>query len=297
MTLAAASAAPAASRVRQASAGRASRLLAKAGVVTLTVLLVLFAVFPLYWMIVTALSRLGSSRGAGQPLWPTTVTFDNFIYVFTQVPLGLWLFNSAFVAVTVATGATFVGAMAGYSLSRFRFRWTGLFMLLIIATQLMPPTSIIIPLYRIALATGLLNTYTGLIIAHLTDVLPISIFLLRGFFLSIPREIEEAALVDGSSQLGVLLRITMRLAAPGLATVFIYAFVVSWNDLLFARTLASSSRVWTAPVGLASFSGEYYTLFEPLMAAALVFALPVTIVFLILQRHFVHGLTAGGVKG
>jgi len=282
---------------RPALTGRAARLAGKVGLISLTILMVLFAIFPLYWMIVTALSRLGSSRGAGQPLWPTTLTLDNFIYVFTQVPLGTWLFNSAFVAATVATAATFVGAMAGYSLSRFRFRWTGLFMLVIIATQLMPPTSIIIPLYRMALATNLLNTYTGLIIAHLTDVLPISIFLLRGFFLTIPREIEEAALVDGSSQLGVLLRITMRLAAPGLATVFIYAFVVSWNDLLFARTLASSSRVWTAPVGLASFSGEYYTLFEPLMAAALIFALPVTIVFLALQRHFVHGLTAGGVKG
>jgi ABC-type glycerol-3-phosphate transport system permease component len=273
------------------------RTLVSVGFFALTMLLVLFAVFPLYWMVVTALSKLGSSRGATQTLWPSTVTFDNFVYVFTQVPLGLWLFNSAFVAVTVATGATCAGAMAGYSLSRFRFRWTGLFMLVVIATQLMPPTSIIIPLYRMALATDLLNTYTGLILAHLTDVLPISIFLLRGFFLSIPREIEEAALIDGSSQLGVLFRITMPLAAPGLATVFIYAFVVSWNDLLFARTLASSSRVWTAPVGLASFSGEYYTLFEPLMAAALVFALPVTIVFLLLQRHFVHGLTVGGVKG
>src|SRR5688500_20134490 len=98
-----------ASGTRQASSGGATRLLAKAGVVTSTILLVLFAVFPLYWMIVTALSKLGSSRGAGQPLWPTMVTFDNFIYVFTQVPLALWLFNSAFVAITVATAAPFVG--------------------------------------------------------------------------------------------------------------------------------------------------------------------------------------------
>ena len=146
-------------------------------------------------------------------------------------------------------------------------------------------------------ATGLLNTYTGLVIANLTHVLPIAIFLLRGFFLSIPSEIEQAALVDGCGQVGMLTRITMRMAAPGLATVFIYAFVVTWNDLLFARTLSSSGSMWTAPVGLASFQGEYYTLFEPLMAASLVFALPVTVVFLLLQRHFVHGLTVGGVKG
>ena len=297
MTMSEATSVPVLAAGRRASNRRASPLFGKVGIYALTILLVLFAVFPLYWMIVTALSKLGASRAASQPLWPSTLTFDNFIYVFTQVPLGLWLFNSGLVATTVAAGATLVGAMAGYSLSRFRFRWTGLFMLIIIATQLMPPTSIIIPLYRMALATGLLNSYTGLIIAHMTDVLPISIFLLRGFFLSIPREIEEAGLVDGSSQFGVLFRVTMPLAAPGLATVFIYAFIVSWNDLLFARTLASSSRVWTAPVGLASFSGEYYTLFEPLMAAALVFALPVTVVFLVLQRHFVHGLTVGGVKG
>jgi ABC-type glycerol-3-phosphate transport system permease component len=171
------------------------------------------------------------------------------------------------------------------------------FVLVILATQLMPPTAIIIPIYRLALATGLLNTYTGLVIANLTHVLPIAIFLLRGFFLSIPSEIEQAALVDGCGQVGMLTRITMRMAAPGLATVFIYAFVVTWNDLLFARTLSSSGSMWTAPVGLASFQGEYYTLFEPLMAASLVFALPVTVVFLLLQRHFVHGLTVGGVKG
>ena len=274
-----------------------SPLVGRVATYVLTIVLVIFAVFPIYWMVVNALSRLGASRSASQPIWPQPLTFENFVYVFTQVPLGLWLLNSAVVATAVATTATVIGAMAGYSLSRFRFRWTGLFMTVIVAAQLMPPTSIVIPLYRMALLTDLVGTRSGLIIAHLADVLPISIFLLRGFFLSIPREIEEAALTEGASQTGVLIRVVMPLAAPGLATVFIYAFVVSWNDLLFARTLASSSSVWTAPVGLASFSGEYYTLFEPLMAAALIFALPVTIVFLILQRHFVHGLTVGGVKG
>lgn len=259
--------------------------------------IVIFAIFPLYWMVVVALSKLGSSRGAAQTIFPTSLSFDNFAYVFTEVPLSMWLINSAIVASIVSLGATIVGAMAGYSLARFHSRWTGLFVLVILATQLMPPTSIIIPIYRLALATGLLNTYAGLIIANLSHVLPIAIFLLRGFFLSIPREIEQAALVDGCSQTGVLMRITMRMAAPGLATVFIYVFISTWNDLLFARTLSSSSTMWTAPVGLASFKGEYYTLFEPLMAAALIFALPVTVVFMLLQRYFVHGMTVGGVKG
>lgn len=276
---------------------RSRRRLLAAGRTALVILFVLFACFPMYWMILTALSPLGASRGTSQPLLPTAITLQNFAYVFTQVELGRWLTNSLLIATLVAGGATFIGAMAGYSLARHSFRWTSFFVTAIIATQLMPPTSIIIPIYRMALATGLLNTYTALVIAHLTDVLPISIFLLRGFFMSIPREIEQAALTEGATQWGVLRRITLPLAAPGLATVFIYAFVVSWNDLLYARTLASSSRIWTAPVGLASFSGEYYTLFEPLMAAALIFALPVTIVFLALQRHFVHGLTVGGVKG
>ncbi len=273
------------------------RVLQRLAIFVATAAVVIFAVFPLYWMVVMALSSLGSSRGATQSLWPTSFTFDNFVYVFTEVPLSLWLLNSAIVAFVVAAAGTIVGAMGGYSLARYNFRFTGLFVLVILATQLMPPTSIIIPLYRLALATNLLNTYTGLVIANLTNVLPIAIFLLRGFFLSIPREIEQAALVDGCSQTGMLMRISMRMAAPGLATVFIYAFVSTWNDLLFARTLSSSSTMWTAPVGLASFKGEYYTLFEPLMAAALVFALPVTVVFLVLQRNFVHGLTVGGVKG
>jgi ABC-type glycerol-3-phosphate transport system permease component len=297
MTMPDALTAPVTGSVRAANDFPWRRVLAKAGIGIATAAVVLFAVFPIYWMIVTAISDLGSSRSTQQALWPTSFTLDNFIYVFTEVPFGLWLFNSAVVASLVAAGATIVGAMAGYSLARFNFRWTGVFVLVILATQLMPPTAIIIPIYRLALATGLLNTYTGLVIANLTHVLPIAIFLLRGFFLSIPSEIEQAALVDGCGQVGMLTRITMRMAAPGLATVFIYAFVVTWNDLLFARTLSSSGSMWTAPVGLASFQGEYYTLFEPLMAASLVFALPVTVVFLLLQRHFVHGLTVGGVKG
>jgi ABC-type glycerol-3-phosphate transport system permease component len=273
------------------------KLIRRLGIGLGTAGVVIFAIFPLYWMVVVALSKLGSSRGASQSIFPTSLSFSNFAYVFTEVPLSMWLINSAIVASVVSLGATITGAMAGYSLARFHSRWTGLFVLVILATQLMPPTSIIIPIYRLALATGLLNTYTGLIIANLSHVLPIAIFLLRGFFLSIPREIEQAALVDGCSQTGVLLRITMRMAAPGLATVFIYVFISTWNDLLFARTLSSSSTMWTAPVGLASFKGEYYTLFEPLMAAALVFALPVTVVFMLLQRYFVHGMTVGGVKG
>lgn len=290
-------AAPVTGSVRAANDFPWRRVLGRLGIGIATAAIVLFAVFPIYWMIVTAISDLGSGRSSRQALWPTSFTLDNFIYVFTEVPFGLWLVNSAVVASLVAAGATIVGAMAGYSLARFNFRWTGVFVLVILATQLMPPTAIIIPIYRLALATGLLNTYTGLVIANLTHVLPIAIFLLRGFFLSIPSEIEQAALVDGCGQVGMLTRITMRMAAPGLATVFIYAFVVTWNDLLFARTLSSSGSMWTAPVGLASFQGEYYTLFEPLMAASLVFALPVTVVFLLLQRHFVHGLTVGGVKG
>jgi ABC-type glycerol-3-phosphate transport system permease component len=290
-------AAPVTRTVRAGSTFPYRRVLAKTGIAIAIIAIVLFAVFPIYWMIVTAVSSIGASRTASQSLLPTSFTLDNFVYVFTQVPFALWIGNSAIVASLVAVGATVVGAMAGYSIARFNYRWTGVFMLVILATQLMPPTAIIIPLYRLALATGLLNTYTGLVIANLTHVLPIAIFLLRGFFLSIPPEIEQAALVDGCTQVGMLVRVTMRMAAPGLATVFIYAFVVTWNDLLFARTLSSSGSMWTAPVGLASFQGEYYTLFEPLMAASLVFALPVTVVFLVLQRHFVHGLTVGGVKG
>lgn len=274
-----------------------ARIAKRVGIGLGTAAVVLFAIFPIYWMVVVALSKLGASRGATQSILPASFTLDNFIYVFTEVPLGMWLLNSAIVASIVSVGATVAGAMAGYSLARYHSRWTGLLVLVILATQLMPPTSIIIPIYRLALATGLLNTYAGLVIANLSHVLPIAIFLLRGFFLSIPREIEQAALVDGCSQTGVLVRITSRMAAPGLATVFIYVFISTWNDLLFARTLSSSSTMWTAPVGLASFKGEYYTLFEPLMAAALVFALPVTVVFMLLQRHFVHGLTVGGVKG
>jgi ABC-type glycerol-3-phosphate transport system permease component len=252
--------------------------------------------FPLYWMVVVALTPFGFSRAAGSSLIPSTITLDNFTFIFTERPMLRWLVNSALVAFSAASVSVAVGATAGYALSRLRFSGATVILVVILITQMLPQTTIVIPLYAVFRDLGLLNSLTAVSLAHMTIVIPIAVWLSKGFFDSIPSDLESAARVDGSSRFGAFWRVALPLAAPGLAAIFVYGFVVSWHEFLFARTLASPQELWTASVGLASFRGEYVSQSEPQMAAALVFALPVVVVFLVLQRQFVAGLAAGGVK-
>ena len=163
--------------------------------------------------------------------------------------------------------------------------------------QLIPHVTIVLPLYAQFNSLSLLNTLVGVGLAHVAVLLPIVTWLSKGFFDTLPKELEEAASIDGASRLRTFVSIALPLTLPGLGSAFMYSFVISWSDLLFARTLAPNPNQWTAPVGLASFNSDYYTTIEPMMAAALVFSVPVVIVFVLLQRSFVSGLTGGSVKG
>jgi ABC-type glycerol-3-phosphate transport system permease component len=256
----------------------------------------LLLMFPLYWMVVVALTPFGFSRTAGLSLLPSNVTLDNFVSVLTERPMLRWLLNSAVVATCAASVSLLVGTSAGYALSRLRFRGATLILVLILVTQMLPQTTLVIPLYSVFRDLGLLNTLAGVSIAHMTIVVPIAVWLTKGFFDSIPADLESAARVDGCTRLAAFRRVALPLAAPGLAAIFVYGFVTSWHEFLFSRTLASQADLWTASVGLASFAGEYVNESEPQMAAALLFALPVVVVFVALQRQFVAGLSAGGVK-
>lgn len=208
-----------------------------------------------------------------------------------------WLLNSTLVAATASLVSLLVGTTAGYALSRLRFRGATVALVLILISQMLPQTTLVIPLYSLFRDLGLLNSLTAVSIAHMSIVVPLAVWLTKGFFDSIPPDLESAARVDGCTRFGAFRRVALPLAAPGIAAIFIYAFVNSWHEFLFARTLASPPELWTASVGLASFQGESFSQFEPMMAASIVFALPVIVVFLLLQRQFVAGLTAGGVRG
>lgn len=262
---------------------------------TAIVLLGLAVLFPIYWMIVVALTPTGFGRQIASFV-PRTITFDNFIALFTTRPMAQWIANSIIVAVLASGLSLVLGISCGYALSRLRFRGANLLLIAILATQMIPATSIIVPLYTLFRAWGLLDTMQGMVVGHISLVIPLAVWMGKGFFDSIPRDLENAARIDGCTHAGAFFHIALPLAAPGLAAIFIYGFVTSWNDFLFSHTLVISQEVWTAANGIASFRGEYFTLQEMQMAAALVFALPVVVVFFVMQRWIVSGALAGSVR-
>lgn len=252
---------------------------------------------PVYWMLVLALTPLGQSRGPALGIIPTGLTLDNFVIVLTQRPLGTWILNSLLIALAAGIVAVAVGVAAGYAISRFAFRGATVIALAILATEMIPSTSIVLPMYSIFSTLQLLNTPIAIVLAHMSTVVPLVLWLSKGFFDEVPVELEAAAAIDGASRFQVFRLVALPLILPGVIAAFVYAFIVSWSDLIFARTLSSTPSQWTVPVGLSSFNGEFYTSFEPMMAASIVFAAPVVVLFLVLQRYFIRGLTSGGVKG
>lgn len=259
------------------------------------VLLAALVIFPIYWMVVIALTPTGFSRSITSFL-PQYWSFENFTTLFTERPMLVWLRNSIIVAALSSVLSVAFGMSCGYALSRIRFRGSFVVLLLVLATQMMPATSIVVPLYSLFRDLGLLDTMEGMVIGHVSLVLPLAIWMSKGFFDGMPRDLEWSAQVDGCSRLGAFRYIALPLAMPGLTAILIYGFVTSWHDFLFAKALISSEHLWTAATGIASFRGEYFTLFEMQMAAALVFALPVVVVFLVMQRRIVSGALTGSMR-
>jgi ABC-type glycerol-3-phosphate transport system permease component len=254
-----------------------------------------FALFPIYWMVVIALTPTGFSRSL-TGLWPVTPTFANFTAIFTERPMALWLLNSVIVAGLASGLSLLIGTSCGYALSRLRFRGAGALMLLLLVTQMMPATSLIVPLYILFARLGLLDTLQGMVVGHISLVIPLAIWMSKGFFDRIPADLDGAARIDGCTRLGAWWHVALPLAAPGLAAIFIYGFVTSWHDFLFAHALVHTPSRWTAANGIVSFRGEYFTLHEMQMAAALVFAAPVIVVFVLMQRWIVAGALTGSVR-
>lgn len=279
--------------------GPASPTAAPALVLTLRaiaiVLLGMAVLFPIYWMLVLALTPTGMGRQI-MTFFPAALTLDNFISLFTERPMGRWIVNSIIVASLASAVSLVFGTSCGYALSRLRFRGSGLLLMAVLVTQMMPATSIVVPLYMLFRAWGLLDTMQGMVVGHVSLVVPLAIWMSKGFFDSIPTDLESAARIDGCTHAGAFVHVALPLAMPGLAAIFIYGFVTSWHDFLFSRTLVNSQELWTAANGIASFRGEYFTLQEMQMAAALVFALPVVVVFFVMQRWIVSGALSGSIR-
>ena len=268
-------------------------------IVTLVVL-TLFTVVPLYVMITTAIKPLGDVQN--DFTWiPTNITIQPFIDMWSTVPLGKYFVNSLVVCTVATVFSLIIATFAAYGVSRWNFKGKSTFTTAVLSTQMFPGVLFLLPLFLIftnlgnALGIQLVGSWTGLIITYLTFTLPFSIWMLAGYFETIPRELDEAAMVDGSGPMGALFRVILPSARPGLVAVGIYSFMTAWGEVLFASVMTNGDGQ-TLAVGLQQYSTQTNVYWNQIMAASLVVSIPVVIAFLIVQRQFVAGLTAGAVK-
>ena len=263
-------------------------------------LLTLFVVIPIYVMMSTAIKPLRDVRDSFTWI-PKKPSFEAFIDMWETVPLGRYLVNSLIVSTAAAVFSVAVAILAAYATSRWRFRGRGFFLASALSTQMFPGILFLLPLFLIYVnignATGieLYASRTGLIITYLTFSLPFSIWMLVGYFDAIPRDLDEAASVDGAGPMRILFRVLLPTAVPGVLAVTVYAFMTAWGEVLFASVMTDETTR-TVAVGLAGYSTQYDVYWNQIMAASLVVSIPVVAAFLFLQKYFVAGLTAGAVK-
>jgi multiple sugar transport system permease protein len=256
-----------------------------------------FALLPVYWMLATALTPDGKVFAYPPALFPTDVTFEHFASLAGNSQLFGYLVNSAIVSLVTAVLSVIVSAYMAYSFSKYRYRGRRSLMYLVLSSQMFPQALLLVTLYAVFDAYDLLNTYTALVLSFTTFTLPLCVWMLKGFFDTIPDSLIEAARIDGASQLRIIHSVIVPLSGPGLIAAGLFAFVRGWNDFIFALTLAGPDKQ-TLPPGLANtYLGEAQTAWPELMAASLVVSLPVVIAFIALQRFLVGGITAGAVKG
>ena len=255
-------------------------------------------IFPVYWMINTAFKPRQEVMTATPIFFSRHPTLGNFVAAFVQSDFLLNLRNSVIVVVGAVVLSIVLGILASAALSRFRFRGRRTIMVLILAVQMLPATALLIPTFLVFNSLNLLGTYFGLILAYVASVLPFSIWVMRGFFIAIPYDIEEAAMIDGAGPLRILWSILFPLVLPGVIATSIFAFIAAWNDYLVAYTFMKDQTMYTLPVWLVSFSSPVTgTDFGGQMAASVLFSLPVVVFFLFIQRKLVAGISAGSVKG
>jgi multiple sugar transport system permease protein len=255
-------------------------------------LVALLTVVPLFWMVATAFKT--RQEATQLTLLPAAPTLDNFRYVFTEVPFPRYMFNSFLVSFTVTVVALFFHSMAAYALARLRFPGRELIFSLIFSTLLVSLPVILVPLFILVRELGMLDSYAGLIIPAIFHAF--GIFLLRQFYLGIPRELEEAAIVDGAGYWRVYANIILPLSRPILAALAVFFFLANWNSFLWPLTITNNPDLWVVQIGIASFRQQYASSQQYIMAASTVVALPTMLLFFVFQRQLVESIKTSGLK-
>jgi N,N'-diacetylchitobiose transport system permease protein len=252
--------------------------------------------FPVYWMLNTAFKPAKDAIDPDPSLLPTSITFANFGRALDIADFWGPVGRSLIVSLTVVVIGIVVGMLAALAISRFAFRGRKVVIVGILAVQMVPLVAMIIPVFLLLNDLGQYDRLTGLIITYLTFILPFTVWTLRGFIVNIPRELEEAAMVDGCSRTTAFLRVVFPLLAPGMVATSVYGFIQAWNEYLYALMLMSQQNQ-TATVWLGNFTTKHGTEYAPMMAGSTMMAVPIVVLFLLVQRKMAAGLTAGAVKG
>lgn len=269
----------------------------KAGFYLLVGIIVLFAVFPFYYAILTAFET-GSALFEVNYL-PESLSFANYLSVFEGQPFGRNIFNSIFVSVLVVGLSLLMGVTASYALARVKFAGRGLLLVTILSVSMFPQVAVLSGMFELIRAVGLYNSMFGLAISYMMLTLPFTVWILTAFMRELPRELEEAAVMDGASPWTVITRVFLPIMWPAMVTTGLLAFIMAWNEFLFALTFTLTNEQRTVPVAIALISGasQFEMPWGNIMAASVIVTVPLIVLVLIFQRRIVSGLTAGAVKG
>ncbi|MEI6874390.1 MAG: carbohydrate ABC transporter permease [Spirochaetota bacterium] len=261
------------------------------------ILLSTFSLVPVLWGLSTSL-KTEAGIFAIPPRWiPDPLTFKHYQAIISNGTMVRYFLNTTIIAAGTTAGSLLIAILGAYGFSRFRFPGRKTLLWSILFTRLLPRVTVIIPLYIVLRNLRLLNTYAGLILVYMLIVMPLAVWLLKGFFDNLPYEIEEAAVLDGCSPLGVLTRIIVPISLPAIASVAMYSFILAWNEFLFALIMTNGKATRPIAVGLSFFIDEVGVHWGPLMAASMLMSVPAIIVFMLLQTQLIRGLSDGAVKG
>ena len=262
---------------------------------SILIFLTITSIFPLIWMILMSLKD--QSETYSGTFWPKTVTLAAYKFIFTDMNIGMFMWNSIKITLVTLVAVVFLATLSGYAFARLEFRGKNVIFLVLLSTLMLPATVLIIPLFLQLRDMGLIDSQIGLILAYIGGGLPFAMFLMRSFFTTLPSELVDAGRIDGASEFGIFWRIMLPLARPGIATITIFQFMNTWNEFIFAATFLHDPAKRPLQPSLFALVGRYSTNWPALTASLTSSIIPIVLVYVLMQKQFVAGLTTGAIKG